>query len=340
MRSNRIFRCVPLFLAVALPASAADTAAPAPTATVGGAKPSLSVAKTEASSVASWQPAMGEGLAQMLITELTKLQNFTVLESVALDDLRAERALGESGEVNQSQSVKKGGWLGADYTFKSTVTRFGSKEQNYGSGGGVPVPFVGGFGFSVKKSENEVQIDWRIIDNNSRQVIKADRSVGIEKGSGFNFNSWHGGGFNNSREFMDSALGKATMKALADIVTKVSVLQVAPGTRAQQAEAEQAAGAAAMRNIKGVVKMVEGKEIWVSLGSNNGFAKGDKVKIYKPVEKKNKKGEVIATTYESVGEIILIKVQKDKSMGEYAGATQISEDWAAADSAVDIEKIE
>ena len=139
---------------------------------------------------------------------------------------------------------------------------------------------------------------------------------------------------------MDSALGKATMKALADIVAKVGVLQVAPGTRAQQAETEAAAGSAALRNIKGVVKMVEGKEIWVSLGSNNGFAKGDKVKIYKPVEKKNKKGEVVATTYESVGEIILTKVQKDKSMGEYAGAAQISEDWAAADAAVDIEKIE
>jgi len=276
----------------------------------------------------------------MMITELTKLQNFSVLESVALDDLRTERALGENGEVSQSQSVKKGGWLGADYTFKSTVTRFGSKEQNYGGGGGVPVPFVGGFGFSVKKSENEVQIDWRIIDNNSRQVVKADRSVGVEKGSGFNFNSWHGGGFNNNREFMDSALGKATMKALADIVAKVGVLQIGPGTRVQQAEAEAAAGAAAMRNIKGIVKMVEGKEIWVSLGTANGFAKGDKVKIYRPVEKKNKKGEVVATTYDVVGEIVLLKVQKDKSMGEYSGAAQISEDWIAADAALDIEKIE
>jgi curli biogenesis system outer membrane secretion channel CsgG len=300
------------------------------------------VAKTEASSVASWQPAMGEGLAQMLITELNNLPNFKVLESVALDDLRAERALGESGEVSQSESVKKGQWKGADYTFKSTVTRFGSKEQNYGGNGGVPVPFVGGFGFSVRKSENEVQIDWRVIDNASREIVKgaSGRAVGVEKGSGFNFSSWHGGGFNDNREFMDSALGKATMKAIAQIIQQVSVLQVGPGARTLNGAAEAAAGAAALRNIKGTVKLVEGKEIWVSLGSNNGFAKGDKVKIYKPVEKKNKKGEVIATTYEPVGEIILLKVQKDKSMGEYSGAAQISEDWAATDATVDIEKLD
>src|SRR5947208_16227583 len=89
--------------------------------------PTISVAKTESTGVAYWQPAMGSGLAQMLITELSGLPNFKVLESVALDDLRAERALGDSGEVSQAESVKKGQWKGADYTFKSTVTRFGSK---------------------------------------------------------------------------------------------------------------------------------------------------------------------------------------------------------------------
>ena len=90
--------------------------------------PTISVAKTENSGVASWQPAMGEGLAQMLITEMANLPNFKVLESVALDDLRAERALGENGEVAKSESVKKGQWKGADYTFKSTVTRFWVKR--------------------------------------------------------------------------------------------------------------------------------------------------------------------------------------------------------------------
>ena len=52
--------------------------------------PTISVAKTESTGVAYWQPAMGDGLAQMIITELNKLDNVKVLESVALDDLRGQ----------------------------------------------------------------------------------------------------------------------------------------------------------------------------------------------------------------------------------------------------------
>src|SRR5207245_3255276 len=113
--------------------------------------PTISVARTEATGIASWQPAMGAGLAQMLITELSGLQNFKVLESVALDDLRAERALGDSGEVSQSESVKKGQWKGADYTVESTVTRFGSKENNFGGAGYAERLPLGIDGFYVKK---------------------------------------------------------------------------------------------------------------------------------------------------------------------------------------------
>ena len=308
------------------------------------AVPTISVAKTESSGVASWQPAMGDGLAQMIITEMSSLPNFKVLESVALEDLRAERALGENGEVAQNESVKKGQWKGADYTFKSTVTRFGSKDQNFGAGGiPVPTPFgIGGSHFAVHKSENEVQIDWRIIDNATREIVQGatGRAVGVEKGSGFNFGTWGGGGFSNNREFMDSALGKATMKALAQIIDKVKTLNVGPGMRTVNNANEAAQSAAALRNVKGVVKMVDGNEIWVSLGAASGFAKGDKVKIYQPIEKKNKKGEVVATTYEPVAEIILNKVQKDKSMGTYTGNGKVAEDYVAADAAVDIEKIE
>src|SRR5882724_11561380 len=264
MRTRFLLKSTPFLLSLVLVAlqSHASDAKVAPT---------ISVAKTEATGVAYWQPAMGEGLAQMMITELGNLPNFKVLESVALDDLRAERALGDSGEVSQAESVKKGQWRGADYTFKSTVTRFGSKENTYG-GGGPRLPFGIG-GFAVRKSENEVQIDWRIIDNASREIVSGatGRAVGVESGTGFNFSSYHGGGFNNNREFMDSALGKATMKAIADIIEKVKLLEVGPGSRALNNEAEAAAGAAALRHIKGTVKLVEGKEIWVSLGANNGF---------------------------------------------------------------------
>lgn len=301
--------------------------------------PTLSVAPTAAQEVANWQPTMGEGLAQMMVTELNNLPNFKVLESLALDDLRAERALGEKGEVSEAESVKKGQWKGADYTFKTVVTRFGAKDKSYGGGGGwvTGLPNV-----RIKTRESEVQIDWRIIDNATRELVPggSGRASGVEKGTSWDFSSWNGGGFNNNREFRDSALGKATMKAIAEIVEQVKKLDVGPGGRTLAAENAATEKAVALHNVKGSVTLVDGKEVWVSLGANNGFKKGDKLKIYKPIEKKNSKGVVVATTYEPAGEITLLKVQKDKSMGEYSGSAQVAEDWAVTDASVDIEKLE
>lgn len=325
---------------------AAEEAPPAPAA----AAPTIVVAKTEAQSIASWQPAMGEGLAQMIITELNKLDNVSVLESVALEDLREERRLGESGEVAGNEAVAKGGWKGADYTFKSVVTRFGSKESNYGGGGGgipVPTPRGPGFlpfggGFSVKKSEHQVQIDWRIIDNATRQVVKgaSGSAVGTEKGQGFNFGSWGGHGFSDNQEFMDSALGKATVKAVAQIVEAVGVLQLAPGARSTSIASAAAQERIAQRSVRGSVELVDGKEIWISLGSKSGFARGDKVKLYQPIEKKNSQGKVVTTQYKEAGELVLLKVQREKSMGEYKGSAKIAEGWAAADAEIDIDTLE
>ena len=42
--------------------------------------PTLSVAPSKAQDVAYWQPTMGEGLAEMLVTEFNNLPNFKVLE--------------------------------------------------------------------------------------------------------------------------------------------------------------------------------------------------------------------------------------------------------------------
>ena len=139
---------------------------------------------------------------------------------------------------------------------------------------------------------------------------------------------------------MDSALGKATMKALDQIIQKINTLHVGPGARTFNNETEAAQSLKALRNVKGVVKLVEGNEIWVSLGADNGFVKGDKIAIYQPVEKKNSKGEVVATNYKRVAEIILDRVQKDKSMGIYTGSAKIAEGFIAADAAVDIDMIE
>jgi curli biogenesis system outer membrane secretion channel CsgG len=311
--------------------------------------PTLFVAplKPDATLLALWQPALGKGLAEMLITELTKINKFQVLESTALDSLKDEIRLGEDGFVAADDKVQKGGWAGADFMFVGTVTRFGSSSKGIGLGGFAP----GGIGnLGLKTSKNEVRIDWRIVDAATRKILHSGNAEASHSGVGFNIGvgvNGSGGniGFNN-KEFMDSALGKATAKAVSNIVAAVAPLTIpqsgkrqlaAKAAQAQQqaAQAAQAAEQAAAVQAAAALKSTPGKvlaapnssTIIVSLGSKHGFKNGDKLKLYEPNEIKDEKGNVVFTEEKLVGELTIEAVNTETSKTAYAGDKAVKPGW-------------
>src|SRR5512136_2360662 len=77
------------------------------TATPQAGKPTMYVAPLDGdvSAIMAWQPAMGEGLAEMLITELNRIGKYEILESTSLKDLAKEIELGQQGWVNDKEKV-------------------------------------------------------------------------------------------------------------------------------------------------------------------------------------------------------------------------------------------
>lgn len=357
----------------------------------GAEKPTIVVARTEASQIAGWQPALGEGLAQMIVTELHKLGTFEVLESLALPDLESEQNLGREGQVSETERVETGAWEGADYILITKVTAFGSTETGFGidpnlpvapdpwarrlgppgpgprpgpgarpgptprpgpsrpapgrppprgdwgfpgaPAPGIPIPFGG---YSQKKSENKITIAWRIVDIATRKIKAADTAEGIEKGvsvavGGFNF------GQSQSR---DSALGKATQRAVAKIIAQLRNVDLPPGDRVNRQQLKADAEYWKLRSVRGTVEAVAGKSIWISLGSAQGFVKGDRVKIYRLKRITNADGKLVATEFEECAVVPLTVVQRDKSKAEYTGAVPIEEGWAVADERLNIDDLQ
>ncbi len=290
----------------------------------------------DAAQIQGWQPALGEGLAEMLITELSKLNKFQVLESTALESLKSEIKLGEEGYVAQGEKVEKGGFAGADFMFRGKVTRFGAQAQGVNLGGFVPGS-LGNLG--VKRNRSDVRIDWRIVDATTRKIIKTGQAVGKRDGVGFDVGvavNGHGGniGFKNE-EFMNSALGKATVEAIDQIMKNVATVNVpTPGRQQVKAKAaqEQVAAAnsavAALRTTPGKVVAVPAKGVLiVSLGSKQGFKVGDKLKLYETVDLKDDKGAVVFTEEKLAGELTLDAVQDDKSKASYTGSAEVKAGW-------------
>jgi curli biogenesis system outer membrane secretion channel CsgG len=279
---------------------------------------------------------MGEGLAEMLITELNKINKFEVLESTALPELVSEIKLGEAGYVGEGEAVKKGGFAGADYMFRGKVTRFGSKQAGIDLGGFVP----GSLGkLGVKQNSADVQIDWRIVDVYTRKILKTGKALGTQTGTGFNIGvgvGGHGGniGFQNS-EFMNSALGRATVKAVSNIVDEVAFVELPESGRRKnlaasqsQVAAQSQAALSATRNTPGKVLAVPVKGlVIVSLGSKQGFKSGDKLNLFQTVDTKDEKGEVVFSEEKLVGEVTLDVVQDDRSKATFSGTADVKPGW-------------
>ncbi len=283
-----------------------------------------------------WQPAMGQGLAEMTITEAGKLNKFTVLETTELGTLVGEIKLGEDGFVDQKDKVEKGNFAAADFMLTAKVTRFGNKETRIGLGGFVPSA-LGGAG--VKTTTSDVRIDWRLVDANNRKIIKTGSAEAAEKGLGFNVAvgvNGHGGGIGfDNKEFMESALGKATVKALNLIMADLAQVTVPESSRhkmkagaANAAAANEAAANSALHNTPGKVLAVAGKDtIIISLGSKNGFKAGDKLSLYETVDTKDDKGQVVFTDEKLIGEVTISSVQEDRSKASYAGDKVVQTGW-------------
>lgn len=301
-------------------------------------KPTVFVAPLDGdiSQIQGWQPALGEGLAEMLITELTKLNKFQVLESTALEHLKDEIRLGEDGYVSEDEKVEKGGFAGADFMFRGKVTRFGSKKQGIDLGGFVP---RSGGKLGVDMTTSDVRIDWRFVDAANRKIITSGQALGAEKGLGFDVGvavKGHGGniGFEN-KEFMNSALGKATVKALNSIIQQVSNTTLpesgrrkSKGAKAEKEAAAVNAATEALRNTPGKVLAVPSKGIViVSLGSIQGFKTGDKLKLYETVDTKDDSGNVVFSEEKLVGEVTLDSVQAERSKARYDGSLEVKTGW-------------
>ncbi len=282
--------------------------------------------------ISFWQPALGEGLAEMLVTELGKINKFQMLENSQLGVLKDEMSLGADGFVATGENVEKGGWAGADFMFTAKVTQFGNKETKIGLGGFVPGN-IGNLG--VRQTVANVRIDWRLVDAATRKIIKTGSSIGEQKGGGFDVGANIGGsgggiGFGN-KEFIDSALGKATVKSLATIVADVSGTTLPQSGRLKQkggAANAKAAAAAAIKAVPGKVLAVAGQgTIVISLGSKQGFQAGDKLNLYETIETKDDKGEVVFTDEKLAGEITLQAVQDERSKASCDGTLTVKAGW-------------
>jgi len=255
---------------------------------------------------------VGKGITDLLVTRLVKDGTYSVIERKALDKIMAEQNFSNSDRANPSSAAKLGKLLGVDAIIVGSITQFGNDTKNTkvgGAGGGL-----GGFGlggFSHKKSKAIVQIDARVVNIYTAEILVASEGKGESSrestsllGGGGNWHGFGAGGVDmGSSDFQNTIIGEA-VKAAVDQMT-IGLISDAGKVEARTII------------VEGMVAAIDGKTIVLNIGSKTGIKVGDKLSVERVSReiKDPSTGKVIRRLSSQIGTIEITDVDDISAVG-------------------------
>jgi len=247
-----------------------------------------------------WGPSwkIGEGLAEILTSELSKTGQFIVVERQALGDIVREQELGQSGLIRGETAARTGQILGAQIVVRGAVTEF--EEQ--ASGGGAGIRF-GGFGAEGSVRNAHVALDIRLIDTSTGQVIASHNAAKSAPAAGGGIGARVGTVTFGGDAFFQTPLGQATRAAMQDALQFI-----------------MATAFKAVTPSFSIVK-VEGGMAYVNAGANSNVRVGDVFMVYSKGEDlvDPDTGLKLGSDEKIVGSIQVTNVQEKFSIGTIRG---------------------
>jgi curli biogenesis system outer membrane secretion channel CsgG len=213
---------------------------------------------------------IGKGIEQMLVTDLVKDGNFSVIERSALDKVLNEQNFSNSNRADANSAAKIGKLLGVDAIIVGTITEFGNETKNQGLGGGGGGGWTGAMaGLHHSKSSSNVAITARIINIDTGEIMAVADGQGTSSrsstgvgGGGGNWNG-HGGGAVDfgSSDFQNTIIGEATKQAVDQLGTNL--------------DAQSAKVPVRTIVVEGVVAAVDSGQVILNVGAKSGVKVGD-----------------------------------------------------------------
>lgn len=248
---------------------------------------------------------IGKGIADLLVKNLVNDGTYSVIERKQLDKILAEQNFSNSDRANPASAARIGKILGLDAIIVGSITEFGNetKNRNVGGGGGNWGGFgVGGFGH--KESKANVQLDARLVDIDTAEILGVAEGKGESKrsstsllGGGGNWHGWGGGAVDfGSSDFQQTIIGEA-VKSATDQMT-AGVISSAPKLQVRVVK------------VEGVLAAVDGDQIVLNIGAKTGIKVGDHMSVERVTNtiKDPTTGAVLRKMTNKLGELVVTDV--------------------------------
>lgn len=256
-------------------------------------RPKIAI-KTFANPANFSRSTIGDGLTDMLTTELENTGKFNVLERAQIDELTKEIDFGSSGYGNQQTFAAKGNLLGAQYLLMGKVTNFTyaeSGQQKYKVNLLGPNTYV-----TEYQKQADVRVVFRLVEVATGETVISQQGTGraSAKSEVSEMGIWRrivAGSF--TAEDSSSLIGRATTDAIADIVRKLNSLSEIVQKRS--ASSALSASVESLVSAKGSLVAEEGGGLWIvgGIGNANGLRVGDHLRLVHENVIKDKTGKVV-----------------------------------------------
>lgn len=239
----------------------------------------------------SWK--IGDGLSEMLTTELFKTNRFIMVERAALAEIVKEQELGQTGLVAKDTAAKVGRLLGAELLITGAVTEFEASSKGGGGGFGLS-----GFALALKANSSHVAVDIRLVDAATGEILKSFNAEGHAEETSIGFATKVQGVTFGSDAFYNTPIGKATREAIYKAVMYIiEQMETVPWTAR-------------------VIKFQDGK-IYVNAGANVNLQPGVTLSAYSVGEELTdpSSGLSLGSTGSRAGTVTLTQVEEKFSIG-------------------------
>lgn len=200
---------------------------------------------------------VGEGISDMLITELVKSGKYRVIERQELDEILKEQNLGQSGIVTPESAAEIGKVLGVELAVMGAVTEFGYKKSDTGGR-------IKNFGLGVSSQSATVAIDCRMVNTSTAEITAAENIRKEKSAKGLKVDTQKID-FHSQKDFDESLVGKAARDAVEGVIELIN--KNAP-------------------NVPWQAKVVTEKngQVFINVGSTSGIRAGDTFFVYRKGE--------------------------------------------------------
>jgi curli biogenesis system outer membrane secretion channel CsgG len=278
-----------------------------------------SAVMTSVQAIFGTQANIGQGIQAMLVKRVAEGGKFTVVERKKIANVMKEQDFNASNRVKQGSGARVGQIRGADLTLAGDIVVFGRDDRKTSAGVGAGVFGAGGGAIGGSKGEFKavVVLDYRIIDEETSEIVGSGEARGESKRTSKSFGAamfaggvFAGGGFNmTSANFGETIIGEATMDAVNKLALNINGADLTGGAEGRE------------NDLDAKVADVSGSSITINAGSAAGLRVGQTFTIYhKGKEIKDPStGEVLDVQTTPLGTLTITVVRDKISVGNYAG---------------------